>query len=77
MKISARNSNTSVLQHKGIVKWTGDLRQVDFDASQVWETYPRYGALRWFPPPPWAEQLSGEIPTQSWLEERRPRSLNV
>ncbi|GIW99018.1 MAG: heparan N-sulfatase [Pirellulaceae bacterium] len=50
----------------------GDLRQTDFAASHVWETYPRYSPLRWFPRPPWAEGMS--IPEQPWLEQRRPRA---
>lgn len=55
---------------------TGDLRQTDPEAGQVWETYPRVSSLRWFPIPDWAKKDSAKfstIPTQSWLEERRPR----
>jgi N-sulfoglucosamine sulfohydrolase len=55
---------------------TGDLRQTDPKAGQVWETYPRVSSLRWFPIPEWAGENAAEenaIPTQSWLEDRRPR----
>ena len=52
---------------------TGDLRQTDFAASSVWETYPRYSSLRWFPKPAWAEQDNVSVPEQEWLEARRPR----
>lgn len=52
---------------------TGDLRQTDPEAAQVWETYPRVSSLRWFPTPDWAKQDSGKAPKQEWLEKRRPR----
>lgn len=52
---------------------TGDVREIDFAQSHVWETYPRYSSLRWFPKPEWAKQNNGGIPTQTWLEDRRPR----
>lgn len=52
---------------------TGDLRETDFPASHVWETYPRYSSLRWFPKPDWAEQDKHKLPRQDWLEDRRPR----
>lgn len=50
---------------------SGDLRETDFSASHVWETYPRYSSLRWFPKPEWAEKDSP--PKQEWLDARRPR----
>jgi uncharacterized sulfatase len=52
---------------------TGDLRETDFAASHVWETYPRYSSLRWFPRPEWADEDHVRIPRQDWLEARRPR----
>lgn len=52
---------------------TGDLRHTNFAASHIWETYPRYSPLRWFPPPTWAQAKPESVPEQSWLDERRPR----
>lgn len=52
---------------------TGDLRETDFDASHVWETYPRYSSLRWFPEPEWVKEGTAAVPQQEWLEQRRPR----
>ncbi|QDT06708.1 Arylsulfatase [Rubripirellula lacrimiformis] len=50
---------------------TGDLRQTDPQAAEVWETYPRYSPLRWFPQPDWAK---GNPPIAlPWLEARRPK----
>ncbi len=54
------------------LKRTGDLRELDFARSHVWETYPRYSRLRWFPVPAWASQNPASLPSQEWLEERRP-----
>ena len=51
---------------------TGDLRETDYRASHVWEQYPRYSSLRWFPKPEWAGS-DHSIPRQDWLEQRRPR----
>jgi uncharacterized sulfatase len=53
---------------------TNDLRQTNFSASHVWETYPRYSSLRWFPKPLWAEQSPQAVPPQPWLEAKRPRN---
>ena len=53
---------------------TGDLRQTDPEAAQVWETYQRVSSLRWFPMPNWAKEHPERVPRQPWLEERRPRS---
>ncbi len=50
---------------------TGDLREISFDQSHVWETYPRVSSLRWFPKPAWADH-GQSLPVQSWLEQRRP-----
>ena len=52
---------------------TGDLRQTDPEAGQVWETYPRVSSLRWFPVPEWYKRDPTKAPEQPWLEERRPR----
>ena len=52
---------------------TGDLRQIDPRAANVWETYPRVSSLRWFPVPEWASENSDLVPKQDWLEQRRPR----
>jgi uncharacterized sulfatase len=41
--------------------------------GDVWETYPRYSPLRWFPTPGWAVEHPDQVPRQDWLEERRPR----
>ncbi len=53
---------------------TGDLRQTDPRAANVWETYPRIGGIRWFPIPDWAKKNPNQVPPQSWLDQRRPRS---
>ncbi|MDB4695022.1 sulfatase [bacterium] len=52
---------------------TGDLRQTDPVAGQVWETYPRVSSLRWFPVPDWYKEDPTAAPQQLWLEKRRPR----
>jgi uncharacterized sulfatase len=52
---------------------TGDLRQTDPKAADIWETYPRVSRIRWFPIPSWAKQNPAKIPVQSWLDQRRPR----
>ncbi|WP_149494984.1 sulfatase family protein [Roseiconus lacunae] len=52
---------------------TGDLRVTDPEAAHVWETYPRISGLRWFPVPAWAKNNPSLIPTQPWLEKKRPR----
>ncbi len=52
---------------------TGDLRQTDPEAAEIWETYPRFSSLRWFPTPEWAQKHPDQVPSQPWLEERRPK----
>ncbi len=52
---------------------TGEPRVVGPDGGDVFETYPRYSPLRWFPQPDWAEEQPERVPEQSWLEELRPR----
>ena len=53
---------------------TGDLRQTDPAAGQIWENYPRVSSLRWFPTPNWVETLPERAPKQDWLEKRRPKA---
>jgi len=52
---------------------TGDVRVVDPDNADVWETYPRVSHLRWFPTPDWASENPGAVPKQPWLEQRKPQ----
>ncbi len=52
------------------LKETGDARVTG--NGDVWETYPRYSPLRWFPTPPWALDDPARVPHQEWLEELRP-----
>ncbi len=61
------------LLHDELVR-TGDLREIDFAASHIWETYPRYSSLRWFPEPAWVESGDANVSRQEWLEERRPKA---
>ncbi|MCH5372367.1 MAG: sulfatase-like hydrolase/transferase, partial [Planctomycetes bacterium] len=53
---------------------TQDARVVTPDGGDVWETYPRYSPLRWFPKPDWAREHPELVPEQPWLEAQRPRS---
>ena len=53
---------------------TGDPRMTG--NGDVWETYPRVSRLRWFDVPDWAAANPARVPTQAWLEARRPRSDN-
>ena len=52
---------------------TGDVRILSPTGGDIWETYPRYSSLRWFPVPDWAKQNPDRIPQQDWLEKKRPR----
>lgn len=52
---------------------TGDIRIVAPEQGDVWETYPRYSSLRWFPKPVWAQENPADVPDQPWLSPRRPR----
>ena len=52
---------------------TGDARVKGADGGDIWETYPRYSSLRWFPKPDWATENPQRVPQQDWLEDRRPR----
>ncbi len=55
------------------LKQTGDVRVTGANGGDIWETYPRYSDLRWFPTPAWALQHPDHVPVQDWLEQRRPR----
>ncbi|MEM9585790.1 MAG: sulfatase [Planctomycetota bacterium] len=52
---------------------TGDVRQIDPENAEVWERYPRYSSLRWFPVPDWLDDPSHAAAPMPWLESRRPR----
>ena len=56
------------------LKETNDPRVVASDTGDIFETYPRYSGLRWFPTPAWAGEQPGRVPGQSWLEEKRPKA---
>tara|TARA_R110002049_G_scaffold285698_4_gene467170 strand:+ start:372739 stop:374361 length:1623 start_codon:yes stop_codon:yes gene_type:complete len=51
---------------------TEDPRVVASDGGDIFETYPRYSRLRWFPVPDWAKANPDSVPKMDWLEERRP-----
>ena len=51
---------------------TDDAR-VSPDQGDIWETYPRYSSLRWFPIPDWAEEHPDRVPAQKWVDDKRPR----
>ena len=36
--------------------------------GDIFETYPRYSGIRWFPEPEWAKQNPDSVPKQPWLE---------
>ncbi len=55
------------------LKETNDARVTSPDGGDIWETYPRYSGLRWFPTPDWASQNPDRVPTQEWIEQKRPR----
>jgi uncharacterized sulfatase len=55
---------TAYLEETGDPRATGN--------GDVWETYPRYSPLRWFPTPPWAKEDPDRVPHQEWLEKARP-----
>lgn len=52
---------------------TGDARILSPTGGDIWETYPRYSGLRWFPTPGWAKDNPDRVPEQDWLEQKRPR----
>lgn len=53
------------------LKKTKDPRVVAKDGGDIWETYPRYSHMRWFPEPQWYKDKVRTIPTLKWLEEKR------
>ena len=50
---------------------TGDPRVVAADTGDIFETYPRYSAPRWFATPDWAKRSPERVPEQAWLEKKR------
>lgn len=52
---------------------TGDLRVIAPEQAHQWEMYPRYSSLRWFQEPEWWSDKTKRVPTQMWLEAKRPR----
>jgi uncharacterized sulfatase len=52
---------------------TQDPRVVDADGGDIFETYPRYSGLRWFPEPDWATENPDRVPKMDWLEALRPK----
>ena len=40
-------------------------------AAGIFETYPRYSPIRWFPEPDWAKENPDSVPPTPWLDERR------
>jgi N-sulfoglucosamine sulfohydrolase len=55
------------------LKETNDARVTSPDGGDIWETYPRYSSLRWFPTPDWAKENPDRVPDQEWLDKKRPR----
>ncbi|MDA0809897.1 MAG: sulfatase [Planctomycetota bacterium] len=55
------------------LKETNDARVTSPDGGDIWETYPRYSSLRWFPTPDWAKENPDRVPTPEWLEKKRLR----
>ncbi|NQV27209.1 MAG: sulfatase [Rhodopirellula sp.] len=55
------------------LKKTSDVRVTSPDGGDIWETYPRYSSLRWFPTPDWANEKPDRVPQQEWLDKKRPR----
>jgi N-sulfoglucosamine sulfohydrolase len=48
---------------------TGDPRATG--TGDIFETYPRYSHIRWFPEPEWAKENPGSVPPTPWIDERR------
>ena len=53
------------------LKKTGDPRS--HGNGDIFETYPRYSGIRWFPTPDWAQREPQNIPEQAWLETIRKK----
>ena len=54
---------------------TGDTRVTGH--GDVWESYPRVSKLRRFPPPDWVTGSTGVLPSQKWLDARRPANYKL
>ncbi len=48
---------------------TGDPRVLG--TGDIFETYPRYSGIRWFPEPDWAKEHPESVPEQPWLDAKR------
>lgn len=61
---------------RAYLQQTGDPRAAESDddirAGDVFESYPRYSGLRWFPTPSWAEQNPQRVPNQRWVLDKDP-----
>ncbi len=58
-----RNRLDAYLEETGDPRVTGD--------GDVFETYPRYSPIRWFPTPDWATEHPETIPATPWLDKKR------
>lgn len=74
--LAGRESHAEVLERLSR-QLERTLRETEDPRSRgqgdVWETYPRFSPLRWFPVPDWAREHPERVPDQPWLEARRPR----
>lgn len=53
------------------LKQTGDPRLGP--TGDIFETYPRYSHLRWFPTPDWVKDSPDSVPAMPWLDAKRPK----
>jgi len=60
-------------QLENYLRATEDARVTSADGGDIWETYPRYSKLRWFPEPDWAKSHPERAPRQDWVRQRRPK----
>jgi len=51
------------------LKQTGDPRITG--NGDIFETYPRYSGIRWFPKPNWAVENPDSVPPTPWLDSRK------
>jgi hypothetical protein len=51
------------------LKKTGDPRVTG--SGDIFETYPRYSGIRWFPEPEWARENPDSVHPMPWLDSRR------
>ena len=56
-------------QLNAYLKETGDPRISG--TGDIFETYPRYSHIRWFPEPDWAMKNPDTVPPMPWLDEKR------